>query len=72
MSSILVTSQHLRAAKTQHGGYCTRGGDLWFRRHGLDLRHFLREGYAVEVIEATGDEFGLRVAAVARQENKGQ
>lgn len=64
--TLLVTAEHLRQAKRQHGGYCTSGVERWFQQHGLSLRVFLREGYPVEVIEATQDEFGLRVARIAR------
>jgi len=64
--SLLVTAEHLREAKRRHGGYCTPGVELWFKRYDLSLREFLRNGYPVEVIEATGDEFGMKVARIAR------
>lgn len=64
---MLITAADLREAKARHGGYCARGVDLWFKRHDLDLRHFLRNGYPIEVIEATKDELGLQVVAVAKE-----
>lgn len=64
--TLIVTAEHLREAKARNGGYCTPGVDRWFKQYGLSLRVFLREGYPVEVIEATGDEFGMRVARIAR------
>lgn len=66
---ILVTSKHLHEARKRHGGYCTNGIGLWFKRYGLDLRHFLRHGYPVELIEGTGDLLGLQVAKIAREES---
>lgn len=71
MSTLIVRGEHLREAKRRYGGYCTRGVSHWFDSHGLSLREFLQHGYPVEVIEATQDTFGLRVAQVAREEQKG-
>lgn len=64
---ITVTADDLREAKRRYGGYCTRGVEAWFERYGLSLRHFLRHGYPIEAIEATGDELGSRVARIARE-----
>lgn len=64
---ILVVASDLHEAKARYGGYCARGVDAWFKRHDLSLRHFLKNGYPIDVIEATGDELGLRVAKVARE-----
>lgn len=63
MTQIMVTMSHVRAA-----GLCARGAKKWFDRHDLDFRTFLTTGYPVEVIEATGDELGHKVAQVSRAE----
>lgn len=60
---IIVKIHHLRAA-----GLCASGGRAWFASYGLSWQTFLDEGYPVEVIEATGDAFGLQVAVIAREE----
>lgn len=67
---ILVTAQHLHAARRKHGGYCTRGVDGWFTKHGLNLREFLRNGYPIDVIEGTGDLMGKQVAQIAREQTQ--
>lgn len=64
---IIVTIDDLREAKLRYGGYCTRGVDAWFTRHNLSLRQFLRHGYPIDVIEATNDDLGTRVAQIARE-----
>lgn len=64
---MIVTAEHLRIARQRHGGYCTSGVAVWFERHGLDLREFLRHGYPIETIEATNDLLGRQVAQIARE-----
>ena len=68
MTDILITAEHLHEARRRHSGYCTRGMDVWFQRHGLSMRTFLREGYPASVIEGTGDTLGLQVVAIAREQ----
>jgi hypothetical protein len=50
---------------------CVRGARQWFTSHGLDFRVFMQEGYSIEVIEATGDALGKRVADHVRNKNGG-
>jgi hypothetical protein len=64
----MVTVEHLRIARARHGGYCTKGMGRWFARHGLDLRHFLKNGYPVETIAALNDAFGNKVVAIALED----
>lgn len=45
-----VTITDIRAA-----GFCVDGARRWFAAHGLDFRHFLKNGIAVEDFLATGD-----------------
>lgn len=68
---IMAKVEHLREAKRRFGGYCTNGTILWFNSHGLSLREFMRSGYRAEVLEATGDIFGIRVAEIAREQQQG-
>lgn len=67
---IQVKAEHLHEARRKHGGYCTRGVDSWFTKHGLSLREFLRNGYPIDVIEATNDLLGKQVAQIARERSK--
>lgn len=60
---IIVKLHHLRAANL-----CTRGARAWFAKYNLSWGDFLEDGYPIETIEATGDAFALRVAAIAREE----
>ena len=64
MSDPKVTMVHVRAAKL-----CSRGLREWLGRYKLDYITFLRGEYPASVIEATGDELGTRVAAIARAED---
>lgn len=71
MSEVIVRVEHLREAKRRYGGYCTPGLSAWFTSHGLSMRDFMRDGYPASLIEATNDLFGVRVASIAREEQKG-
>ena len=61
MSDLIVTIAHVRAA-----GLCVNGTRVWFARHDLDFRVFLREGCTAETLLATGDAMALRVVERAR------
>ena len=61
MSEIIITIAHVRAA-----GLCVNGTRVWFARHDLDFRAFLREGCTAETLLATGDAMALRVVERAR------
>lgn len=63
MSEVIVTVKHVRAARL-----CTSGMRVWLEHHGFDVTDFVRNGLPAETLEATGDEFALRVAAIAREE----
>ena len=61
MSDLIVTIDDVRAA-----GLCVNGTRVWFARHDLDFRAFLREGCTAETLLATGDAMALRVVERAR------
>jgi len=61
MSDLIVTIAHVRAA-----GLCVNGSRVWFVRHGLDFRAFLREGLDAQTLLATNDAMALRVVEHAR------
>lgn len=46
---------------------CASGVRTWLAHHGLDVATFMTRGLPVDVLEATGDHFGLAVAAEARK-----
>lgn len=52
-------------------GYCNRGARAWAMRYGLDWAQFVINGLPVEVIEATGDAMGLRLAQHVREARRG-
>jgi hypothetical protein len=64
-SEIRAKMAHVRAAKV-----CGPGVKMFFDRHGLDLRDFLRNGIPVSKLEEIGDPVALRVAAVALEESR--
>lgn len=71
MTQVYLLVEDVREARRQYGGYCVRGMGAWFERYGMNLREFLKNGYPVERIEATNDEFGLKAAAIARKRARG-
>jgi hypothetical protein len=60
---VLVHMRHIREARL-----CSSGMRAWFTLHEIDVLDFIRHGIAVERLEATGDHFALKVAAIARAE----
>ena len=60
-TNVIVTIDDVRAV-----GLCVNGTRVWFARHDLDFRAFLREGCTAETLLATGDAMALRVVERAR------
>ncbi|MDZ7476794.1 hypothetical protein U5F73_17665 [Stenotrophomonas pavanii] len=60
-ADVTVTIDDVRAV-----GLCVNGTRLWFARHDLDFRAFLREGCDADTLLATGDAMALRVVERAR------
>ncbi len=48
--------------------YCVTGQRIWFKKHGLDFRVWLKEGYPASVLAKTGDALALRLIEQARKE----
>jgi hypothetical protein len=67
---VIVTIEHIRAARAAHGGYCSNGMRRWCVQHGVDFRRLLQEGYPVEEIEALapGDAFAQQVLSFVKGE----
>lgn len=63
MTDARITMRHIRQL-----GFCASGAREWCKRHGIDMRQLAREGVPVSKAEATGDEFGIRAAELARKE----
>ena len=57
----VITIDHVRAV-----GLCVNGTRVWFARHDLDFRAFLRKGLDAETLLATNDAMALRVVEHAR------
>ena len=57
----VITIDHVRAV-----GLCVNGTRIWFARHDLDLRAFLRDGCDAETLLATGDALAQRVVEHVR------
>ena len=60
-TSVIVTIDDVRAV-----GLCVNGTRVWFARHDLDFRAFLRDGCTADTLLATGDAMALRVVDHAR------
>jgi len=60
-TDVTVTIADVRAV-----GLCVNGTRVWFARHELNFRTFLRDGCAVDTLLATGDAMALRVVEHAR------
>ena len=67
MNNLIVTITHVRAA-----GLCVNGSRVWFARHGLDFRAFLRDGLDADTLLATNDAMAKRVVDCARQREQAQ
>lgn len=61
----LVQMKHVRMLKL-----CSGGARDWFASYDLPWNEFITNGLPVEVIEATGDPFGISVAEIARKEER--
>lgn len=66
---MIVTFQHLRTIPgfSPRPGFCRENARLFCRRHGISLRDFVRNGIAVERLEATGDALALALVKWARE-----
>ena len=62
---VVVYPRHIRSA-----GLCMSGARRWFPRYGMTFEACRRGEVTAAMLEATGDEFALQVAAIARQEVK--
>lgn len=58
---MIVTINDCRAA-----GHCPRGIRDWFRVHGLDFRHFLRNGIPEELFLSFGDAQAANIVSRAK------
>ncbi len=63
-TNVIVTIDDVRAV-----GLCVNGTRVWFARHDLDFRAFLREGCDAENLLATGDAMAQRVVEHARNQS---
>ena len=70
--TVIVTIAHARRASLSRTSsrLCAPGIYAWARRHGIDIGAFAREGVAVEVFDAIGDAFAMRMAAIARADQE--
>ena len=60
-TDVTVTIDDVRAV-----GLCVNGTRVWFARHDLDFRAFLRDGCTADTLLDTGDAMALRVVEHAR------
>lgn len=45
--------------------FCASGARTWCARYGFDFRQLVQEGLDAEAVAATGDDLGMRAAALA-------
>ena len=63
-TDVTVTIDDVRAV-----GLCVNGTRVWFARHDLDFRAFLRDGCDADTLLATGDAMAQRVVEHARNQS---
>lgn len=63
-TNVIVTIDDVRAV-----GLCVNGTRVWFARHDLDFRAFLRDGCDADTLLATGDAMAQRVVEHARDQS---
>jgi hypothetical protein len=51
--------------------YCSSGARVWLKSQGIDVIDFIRNGVPVERFEESGDAMALKVAAIARERQRG-
>lgn len=44
-------------------GFCARKTPWWFTEHGLDFRHFFKNGIPATELAATGDAYALQAVS---------
>lgn len=64
MTRDIITIDHVRTA-----GMCVNGARVWFVRHDLNFRRFLREGLDADTLLETGDAMAKRVVEHARHQH---
>lgn len=66
---MIVTTRHLFTIPwfSPRRGFCRDRSRAWFRAHGFDWGHFVRNGIHADQLEATGDALALALVAWARE-----
>lgn len=59
---ILVTMAEIRELR-----YCASGARDWCAKHGFDFRELVKTGLDAENVYATGDQFGVNAANLAKK-----
>lgn len=64
-----VTLQHLRTIPSYSAkpGFCMRDSRAWAKKHGIDWSVFLRDGVAIERMEAIDDAFAQALVKWTRE-----
>lgn len=68
MTTVMVTTEHLRMARDQRLGghiWCLPGARMWCERYGFEFRAFATDGLPADQLAATGDHYGVTLAALA-------
>lgn len=68
---VTITMQHVRTIPDgKNVGYCAPGVKRFFKKYGLDLRKFCREGLPEEDFLATGDQKGIKLVEWAYEQEQ--
>lgn len=68
---MIVRIEHARKiAGPNSAGYCVPGMKIFFDKHGLNFRDFVKNGIEAEKLIATGDHMALMVVDIAKRENE--
>ena len=59
---IKVTMAEIRELR-----YCASGARTWCAQNGFDFRELVKTGLDANAVEATGDQFGVNAALLAKE-----
>lgn len=62
----MMSEERVHISDVRASGYCVKGIRTWFDKHGLDFKHFLKNGIAATELIEKGDGLAKKVVAEKR------